>query len=281
MSRRTTIAASALALSLTLGAVWTTSYANAAAGTGTSAETETAAQGELGRPGGGHGKIGFFANNEAIADALGLTTEELQAALKEEGATLASIAEEQGVDADGIAALIVSGQRERLDERLEAGTITQDEYDTIVAGLEDNATALVNGELTGLKGGFGGGHGKVGFFANNEAVAEALGLTTEELQAALKEEGATLASIAEEQGVDADDIAALIASGQRERLDEQLEAGKITQDQYDTIAGGLEEKAAAIVNGELAGLKGGFGGKRMKDEASETAEAAATSDDEA
>jgi hypothetical protein len=86
-----------------------------------------------------------------------MTTDELTVALKE-GKTLEQVAEEQGVDfADVQAALQAAREtemRERIQQALDDGTITQEHADWLLLGLDKG--------FLGGHGGFGlgfGGHG--------------------------------------------------------------------------------------------------------------------------
>jgi transcriptional regulator with XRE-family HTH domain len=140
-----------------------------------------------------------------------MTTDELTAALKEDK-TLKQLAEEKGVDFADVQAAI---QAVRGEERFGRG----------------------------LPGGPG-----------LEAAAQALGMTADELTAALKE-GKTLEQLAEEKGVDiAEGQAALQAEREtemRERIQQALDAGTITQEHADWLLEGLDKG--------FLGKPGGFG----------------------
>ena len=89
---------------------------------------------------------------QAIADVLGITAEDLQAA-KEEGQTLAEIA---GDNVDALVDYFVEQKTEKINEKVAAGDLTQEEADEKIAGLEERIEARIeNG------GGFGrrGNHG--------------------------------------------------------------------------------------------------------------------------
>ena len=87
-----------------------------------------------------------------------------------------------------------------------------------------------------------------------EAAAEALGMTTDEVTTALQS-GQTLKDLAEEAGVDIEDIRAAIQAVRetelRERIEQAVENGAITQEHADWLLEGLEK-------GFLHG-PGGFG----------------------
>ena len=110
---------------------------------------------------------------QALADILGITVEELEAA-RENGQTIADLA---GDDVDAVIDAIVAERIAQLDERLAAGDITQEQYDTIVGGVEERVTAFVNGE--GPLGGRGGRPGMGMGPRGGAAPAGADGATTE------------------------------------------------------------------------------------------------------
>jgi hypothetical protein len=108
-----------------------------------------------GGPGGGRG-FGL-AWLQTAAEALDLTTDELITALQS-GKTLEQVAEEAGVDyADVQAAIQEAHQteiRERIQQALDNGTITQENADWLLEGLEKGFIGVPG---TGMH--FGGKHG--------------------------------------------------------------------------------------------------------------------------
>ncbi|MGM0883512.1 MAG: SHOCT domain-containing protein [Bacillota bacterium] len=209
---------------------------------------------------GGRGGHGWGGNIDAIAEVLGLTADELKAEI-EEGKTIAAIATEKGVVVQTIIDAQVSDIKEKLNEQLAAGDITQEQYDARLAVAVEHATKHVNGELP--MRGAGGGKGWGG---NIDSIAGALGLTAEELKAEI-EEGKTIAAIATEKGVDVQTVIDAWVSEIKEKLNEQLAAGDITQEQYDAKLAAAVEHATKHVNGELPMRgKGGSGGKGPRGE---------------
>ncbi|RCW44948.1 SHOCT domain-containing protein [Paenibacillus prosopidis] len=202
---------------------------------------------------GGRGGHGWGGNIDAIAEILGLTADELKAEIKE-GKTIAAIATEKGVDVQKVIDAQVSEIKEKLNEQLAAGEITQEQYDTKLAASVERATNHVNGVLP--EGGKGWGD-------SIDAIAEALGLTADELKAEI-EEGKTIAAIATEKGVDVQTVVDAWVSEIKEKLNEQLAAGEITQEQYDTKLAAAVEHATKHVNGELP--MSGMGGKGPRGE---------------
>jgi hypothetical protein len=104
-------------------------------------------------PGGGRGPLGT-AELEAAAKALGMTTDELSAALQS-GKTLEEIATDQGVDyqsvKDAISAARASEMRTQIERAVTDGTITQEKANWLLEGLDKGF--LNDGH------GFGGRHG--------------------------------------------------------------------------------------------------------------------------
>lgn len=103
------------------------------------------------------GQVGL----EAAAEALGMTADELSAELWA-GRTLADVAEEKGVDLVELQATVQAAvqaemqanMREMIDQAVQNGTITQENADWLLEGLE-------NGFFPGF--GFGHGFGRGGF----------------------------------------------------------------------------------------------------------------------
>jgi hypothetical protein len=136
------------------------------------AQDDTTPAAEMAHPGpGGRGfgrLLGGQAGLEAAADALGMTAEELSAQLWA-GKTLAEIAEDKGVDLvelhETVQAAVQSemevlqaekaeAMREAFGQALENGTITQDHYDWLIEGLDND---YIPGPGFGDRGRFRGG----------------------------------------------------------------------------------------------------------------------------
>ena len=105
-------------------------------------------------PGGGRG-LGLV-GLQVAAEALDMTTDELITELRS-GKTLEEIAEEAGVDYADVQAAIqeahATAMRDRLQQALDDGTITQAHADWLLEGLEKGFVGGGNGF------GFGGMHG--------------------------------------------------------------------------------------------------------------------------
>ena len=135
-------------------------------------------------------------------------------------------------DTDGTSTSVVDRIKDALSGLVDDGSITQEQADEVATTLDG--------------AGFGrhGGHG--GWFGLDTA-AETLGMTEDELRTALEAEGATLASIAEEQGVAVDTLVDALVTEKQERIAEAVEEG-MPQDVADERLADLEERVTEWVN---------------------------------
>ena len=118
----------------------------------------------LGVPGAHGGGRGFGPDHglqlATAAEALGLTEDELRAALEADGATLAEVAEDEGVEVETLVDALVTAAEERIAEAVDEGRLTQDEADERLADLATRITERVNEELPERRGGGRGGPGE-------------------------------------------------------------------------------------------------------------------------
>ena len=107
-------------------------------------------------PGGGRGRGLGQPELEAAAKVLGMTTDELSTALQS-GKTLDQLAQEANVDVqdvkDAIQAAHVTEMRSRIQQAVDDGTITQENADWLLEGLDKGFIGVPGGF------GFGGPHG--------------------------------------------------------------------------------------------------------------------------
>jgi DNA-directed RNA polymerase specialized sigma24 family protein len=199
----------------------------------------------------------------ALADALGMTEEEFEAA-RAEGKTLAQIAEEQGVALEDVQAAMQAAFEEALQQAVEDGTLTQEQADAMLERMQARG-AFAPGMRGGGRGEFGPGDGGVLSAYDDQihaALADALGMTEEELEAA-RAEGKTLAQIAEEQGVALEDVQAAMQAAFEEALQQAVEDGVLTQEQADAMLERMQARGAfapGMRGGGRGGMRGdGFG----------------------
>ncbi|MEW6402249.1 MAG: hypothetical protein AB1649_10645 [Chloroflexota bacterium] len=128
----------------------------------------TDGQTDKGGPGRGHGhRFLGEAELQAAADALGMTTDEVSTALQS-GKTLQDLADEAGVDLqvvqDAISAARAEEMRQRIEQAVADGTMTQEKADWLLEGLE-------KGFLDGPGFGLGFGHGHDGDRSSTDITA--------------------------------------------------------------------------------------------------------------
>jgi hypothetical protein len=203
---------------------------------GSSEETETEdatpGYGRFGHHGrGGHGLIDREAARELLAEELGVTIEDLEAA---HDAVMEAVQAEDGrPDRDEVRALLAQGlgitvdeleaaqtavQEAMLAQLVEDGTITQEQLDEM---LEMRALHDLAKEI----------------FSRDDAqavIAEELGLTVEELAAA-RDEGTHIYDLAEEQGIEMDTLMTAVFEARTAAFDQAVADGLLTQEQADLL----------------------------------------------
>ncbi len=180
----------------------------------------------------------------AISETLGLSPEELRAELQA-GKTVADIAAEQGVPLEDVVAAITTPLGERLEQRVAAGDLTQEEADTILAVATQKVETWLNQPwpvpTSDQRGQWIERARQV--FAD---IAEALRLSPEELRAELQA-GKTVADIAAEQGVPLEDVVAAITTPLGERLEQRVAAGDLTQEEADILLAAAQIRVTHVL----------------------------------
>lgn len=134
--------------------------------------------------------------------------------------------------------------REVLDPLVDDGTLTEAQADTVADHL---ATTL-----PGHRGHFlGRGPGLASF----EAAADIIGIENAELREALAA-GATLAEVAEDNGVDVETLVDGLAAALNEKVDELVADGRMTAEQAAEIKENAPERIGNFVNSEVRVRRG-------------------------
>jgi polyhydroxyalkanoate synthesis regulator phasin len=157
-------------------------------------------------------------------------------------------------DTDGTSTSVVDRIKDALAGLVDDGSISQEQADEV-------ATTLSEADL-GWHGHHGGWHGL-------ETAAEALGITEDELRTALEADGASLAKVAQDRGVDVQTVVDALAADVRDRVAEAVQEGHLTQEQADQRLADLEQEVTDWVNstsnGPWGGGRGGWWGDRDND----------------
>ncbi|MBK9051538.1 MAG: hypothetical protein IPL78_11640 [Chloroflexi bacterium] len=167
-------------------------------------------------PGGrgfGHGQ-GFIDMKPIIAEALGITVEELDAA-HADGQRLPELVDELGLDLDAVEADIQAGLTAAINQAVTDGTITQEQADAMLARMELRVLAHEVVDMQAI-------------------TADALGITVEDLIAA-HADGQRLPELVDELGLDLDTVQADIRAGREAAINQALADGTITQEQADLL----------------------------------------------
>jgi len=166
---------------------------------------------------------------------------------------------------------------EILQPLIDAGTITQEQADAVIAAIDAAGP---------IGGGPGDRGGRIG--AGLDVVATALGMTVDDLRTALQD-GSTIRELATAAGVDPQTVVDAIVAEATTRLDERVAAGDMTQDEADAKLATITERATALLDatGPLGGdMHGGPGmhgrgdhGDRDDDAANDTGTSGSGTDD--
>ena len=124
---------------------------------------------------------------------------------------------------------------EALSGLVDDGSITQEQADEVAATLAES----------GIGAGHRGRHGPV---VDLDAAAPALGRTEEELRTALRADDATLADVAEDEGVEVETLVDALVTAAEERIAAAVEDGRLTQDEADERLADLATRITERVN---------------------------------
>lgn len=144
-----------------------------------------------------------------------------------------AVASKLGIAREDLEKAVTEARQEVADQAVEDGAIDQDQADRITEG----PLGSFGFHPMGPRGGHRGHPGPSGCPGNQEALADELGMTADELAAEI-EAGKTLDEIAEEKGVD---LAAVRLEALKADLAAKVEAGEITQEQADWLLEGMEQ----------------------------------------
>jgi hypothetical protein len=142
-----------------------------AAGRGVATGTAVAWRGEPGSP-----PFGGDSTMDAVSKLLGIS-EETIVAERQEGKSLAQIAEEREVSREILVAAILEAKKASLDTLINDGTLTQERADTMYANMQTTVSAMVDrtGPGVGSRTGAGLGCGMEGSRAIGQGVRQGVG----------------------------------------------------------------------------------------------------------
>ncbi len=161
------------------------------------------------------------------------------------GNFVARLAENLGITQDELEAAIDETQIEIVDEKVADGTLTEDQAAQLRERIESGEGGFFGPVLRhkqGMRHGGGGFHG-------GADVAEFIGVTPEELRAAI-EGGQSIVQVAEANGVSEQELTDYLLGEIETKLAEAVESGRIDQATADEMLAGAADKIAECINRE-------------------------------
>jgi polyhydroxyalkanoate synthesis regulator phasin len=143
-------------------------------------------------------------------------------------------------DGEGTRSSAVERITDALSGLVDDGSLTQEQADEVAATLGE----------AGL-GGRGGPGGHPGRGPDLATAAEALGMSEEDLRTALQADDATLAGIAEDQGVAVGTLVQALVAAEQERIAEAVADGRLSQEEADERLADLEQRVTERVESEV------------------------------
>lgn len=179
----------------------------------------------------------------------GLTNAAPSATVVAPAAVTQQVDDDQPADQTDVPAEMGTRLRETLQQLVDDGTLTAEQADAVTAHLVENRPERgEHGEGHGEgRGGHHGGPGMFGRGVASEALTDLLGLDAQELREQLRD-GATLAEIATDQGVEVQDVIDELVGELQERLDNAVENGRIDQAEADEKLADAEARITDMVN---------------------------------
>lgn len=178
---------------------------------------------------------------------------------------LDKLAAELNIQRSALDSALAKASTSTLDAAVQQGTLTQIQADALKARIAAGDT----GALWGGRGGIGPGGAGVGGPGKHaagvgqavfDAAAQALGITTSELQTQLRS-GQTLAQIAQSKNTTEQAVVNAALAAAKTQLDAAVKAGTLTQPQADAQYAQLQQQGAALLTVRGRGGEGPRGGR--------------------
>ncbi|MBN1487458.1 MAG: hypothetical protein JW981_07440 [Anaerolineae bacterium] len=200
---------------------------------------------------------------KALAEGLNMSIDDLIDAVGE-GQTITELAEAQDVDIEELAATMAEPIKERLAEAVEEGTITQEQADKQAEAAKEMFLKAFEVNFKERMETLHSNKRRQEIIENAreikpaqmEAVAEILGITTEELREAVTG-GQTVAELAEEKNVALDVIVEALMEQAKARIQEAVDNERIDQEKADELLEKFEEQLIERLNEPFTGRSGG------------------------
>ena len=234
---------SVVVLSLVLGSSAAFAQTNEPTETTATAEVQEGDRGPRGNRGGNMGN-----NDEFLADALGISVEELQAAKTavreatdgaetDKDVRIEMLADELGVTVETLQAAFEEAHAAAIEQAIADGLITEED-----AALMEARQALRD------------------YIDHDEIMASVLGVTVAELEAA--KEAGTVDELIEASGLDREEIRAAMDAEKETAVQDAVDDGVLTEEQAEQLENGAggRGKPGGPRGGNGAGVRGPRGG---------------------
>jgi polyhydroxyalkanoate synthesis regulator phasin len=160
-------------------------------------------------------------------------------------AVIDDAAKQLGVEPSELSDALRLALKNRIDDAVDAGRLTEEQGKALKERLDETGAPLVFGGFgRGLgdhvgPGPFGFGH--FGHLGKLEAAASYLGLSDDELRERLAD-GKSLADIAKAEGKSVDGLVQALVTDAEKRIDDAVDAGRLTPEQASQLKEGLAER---------------------------------------
>jgi lipoate-protein ligase A len=178
----------------------------------------------------------------AVGGAVGATTLDPR---EESQAIINDAAEQLGVEPNELSDALKQALKNRVDAAVEDGRLTEEQGERMKERIDANEVPFLGPRL------FGPGHPKRLFFhAGLEAAAQYLGMTEAQLRDTLHD-GKTLAQVARDRDKSVDGLVDAIVEDAEQRLEEDVETGRLTEAEKREMLEGLRKRTRDLVTGRF------------------------------
>ncbi|WP_211289825.1 hypothetical protein SPSIL_029900 [Sporomusa silvacetica DSM 10669] len=188
------------------------------------------------------GMKGFHEDKQALLEFLKIDAQTFEAKAKE-GKTLAAIATEQGISEQALTEFMVKQLSVHIDRDVKEGRLSDAKATQMRADIDKRVADMIHSNVP-LHG-----DGPIGHIFHNEKLLSLLNIDEATLKTEMKS-GKTLLTIAKEHGVSEADLTACMTKQMTERIDEDVKAGRIQENQAVQMKADMEKHIADIINGK-------------------------------
>ena len=189
------------------------------------------------------GMRGHHGNHKALLEFLQIDAEALKAA-RQEGKTLAAIAQEKGISEQQLKDFMIKQMTQRIDEGVKNGRIPADKAEQMKANMDQRVTDMINGKHP-----MGGKMMMKHAPFKDSQLLELLNIDEDTLKSELKA-GKSLVEIAKERGVSEQQLKEHMIKQMTQRIDEGVKNGRIPADKAEQIKENMQQRVSDMINGK-------------------------------